>query len=135
MDENNEVLVAVREVVKKVDEGFARVDQQFAKVDEQFAKVDERFAKVDERFARVEERFAKVDEQFVSFRSQISKDLDEKIRHTHLLIEDLRRDMASVGEGVNVMNEKLDGPQDAPLDVRVSALEVRVTRLEKKRRN
>ena len=121
MEEKNEVLVAVREVAKKVDELSTRVDTGFARVDE--------------RFARVDERFANVDEQFVALRTEFRAELDEKIRHTHILIEGLRADMASVGEGVNDMNEKLGAPQSAPLDVRVSALEVRVTRLEKKRRN
>jgi archaellum component FlaC len=107
MDENNEVLVAVREVVKKVDDGFARVDQ----------------------------RFARVDQQFEELRKEFHDELDEKIRETHVLIEGLRSDMAAIGEGVSNANEKLDAPQGLPVEVRVSALEVRVTRLEKKRRN
>ncbi len=94
------------------------LDQRFGKIDRQFAKIDARFEKVD---ARLEEN-------------------KEQIRHTHVVIEDLRSDVQGVAEGVATVNQKLDRyiesaerqrQEDRSLDLKVqSAASKRIDRLE-----
>jgi hypothetical protein len=90
-----------------IEKGFADVRREMA---EGFAEVRsemaEGFAKIDKRFAKVDERFAKV---------------EDEAHKTRILIEDLRDKLAWVDEA-----------ESQPLAKRVSALEVRVTKLEDK---
>ena len=132
MEEQNEILTAVREGFARVDQQFARVDQQFAQVHQQFAQVDEQFARVDQQFARVHQRFAQVDEQFQTFRAEVDgkfaelrteiQKVGDDARLAHVHIENLRHDLHIFDEG-----------ESSPLEQRVSALEVRVTKIEHKR--
>ena len=116
----------------KVDERFSKVDERFSKVDEHFSKVDEHFSalrseldehfeRIDERFDQVDRRFAKVDERFDQVGRRFAK-VDDYAGQTKMLVEDLRDKLKFVD----------DMPE--PLAKRVSALEVRLTKVEKRRK-
>lgn len=114
MEEQNDILAAVKE-------GFARVDQQFARVDEQFSTgLRELRSELDEKFEKIDTRFEKIDTDLATLRSDLKK-VGEDARLAHVQIENLRHDLSIFDEG-----------GATPLGRRVSALEVRVTKLERK---
>jgi chromosome segregation ATPase len=84
---------------EQVDQRFEQVDQRFEQVDQRFEQVDQRFEQVDQRFEQVAERFEQIDQRF--------EQVDTAIRHTHVSIEGLRREVCIVAEGVMGLDERL----------------------------
>ncbi len=112
--DTNQLLTVIEkgfaDVRREMAEGFAGVRREMA----------EGFAKVDERFAQVDARFTKIDGRFAEGEGRLAR-LEDETHKTRILIEDLRDKLNWVDEA---------GSQ--PLAKRVSALEVRVTKLEDK---
>lgn len=140
MEEQNEILAAVKD-------GFRRVDEQFANVNERFAQVDERFAKVDERFAKMDEHFRTLRRELAEQLDGVSDSLHAEVR-THgekvvqqvesvrALIERVDSKLGLIGESTaHVMTEigRYHTNVQAPLEQRVVKLEGRVLALERKK--
>lgn len=112
-----------------IEKGFAdarrELDERFSnlrgELDDRFARVDQRFDAVDQRFDAVDQRFDAVNQHFKAVEDQLAK-THELAHTTRILVED--------------MGDKMRVEYDAPetLGKRVSALEVRVTKLEKRRK-
>ena len=133
-----------------VDQGFAEVRQQFAKVDQQFANVDQGFAEIRQQFARVDQQFASLREEFAgqleiqstAFHTELNaglmgvrKVLHSRIDGVEIKLEKLNDHVGLVAENVANVNKELAAYHariEAPVEQRVSALDVRVTRLEGK---
>jgi predicted nucleic acid-binding Zn-ribbon protein len=71
---------------------------------ELIAYLDERFRRIDEQFRGVDERFRETWQHMDARFEQVH----EEIRHTRVEVEDMRRHVGLLAEGVINMNEKLD---------------------------
>jgi BMFP domain-containing protein YqiC len=71
--------------------------------------------------AELDDKFEKVDNQLIALRKGVHKAADDA-HLAHVAIEGLRHDLGIFNEG-----------ETSPIETRVSALEVRVTSLERKR--
>ena len=78
-------------------------------------------AELDEKFGKIDEEFRKVNTEIAGVRKDL-KEVGDDARGAHVSVENLRHDLSIFDEG-----------ESAPLEKRVSALEVRVTKLERKR--
>lgn len=119
MEEQNEILKAMRE-------GFARVDQQFARVDEQFLKLRGEFAT---QLDGVSEGL------HLELKAQ-SKSILAKVDEVQVTIEKVDSKIGLLGENVsNVMKEisRYHNAVESPVEARVTKLEGRVWALEEKK--
>ena len=85
------------------------------------AELDEKFGKVDARLDRVDARFERLEDEVGGIRREV-KEAGDRAHLAHVAIEGLRHDLG-------IFNE---AGSDGRLERRVSALEVRVTTLERK---
>ena len=157
MEDKDEILKVVKEGFAEVRQQFARIDQRFASVDQRFESMDQRFESMDQRFASIDQRFASIDQQFATLRKEFAEQLDmqttayridleagltrvrealhSRINGVEIKLEKLDDHVGLVGENVaNVKNElaAYHARIEAPVEQRVSALEVRVSGLERK---
>jgi len=84
-------------------------------------ELDEKFGKIDKRFEKIDGRLGKIDSQFAELRREVRK-VGENASLARVEIENLRHDFGIVREG-----------EPSQVEQRVSALEVRVTKLERRR--
>ncbi len=119
MEENNEILTAVRD-------GFARVDEQFARVDAQFQMLRREFA---EQLDGVSKGL------HLELRAH-KKAIVERVEGVRVTIEKVDSKIGLLGENVaNVITEisRYHNAFEAPVEARVTKLEGRVWALEKKK--
>ena len=119
MEEQNDILTAVKE-------GFARVDQQFARVDEQFLTLRREFA----------EQLDGVSDGLHRELKAQSKKLLERVAEVRASVEAVDSKLGLVGE--NVANVKTEighyhETVETPLETRVTTLEGRVWALDQKK--
>ena len=69
-------------------------------------QMDQRFDQVDQRFDQVDQRFEKVEHRLDGHDARLDQ-LDTSLRHTHVLIEDLRGQVATIAEGFASLDDKL----------------------------
>jgi hypothetical protein len=88
-------------------------------------ELDQRFgglrAELDDKFGSIGAKFEKIDNQLVDLGNGVKKAADDA-HLAHVAIAGLRHDLGIFNEG-----------EPSPIETRVSALEVRVTSLERKR--
>lgn len=101
-----------------IENGFRELR---AELDEKFGKVDARLDRVDARFDQVDARFERLEDEVGGIRREV-KEAGDRAHLAHVAIEGLRHDLG-------IFNE---AGSDGRLERRVSALEVRVTTLERK---
>ena len=123
MDENN----FKRLLQESAAETHRRIDANATETREQFAETREQFAAIAQRFDQVDARF------------------EHMKLHVDIAVEDMRKDIRGVAEGVMTVNEKLDretadiraemrqGFADTQAMLRVSRndLDRRITKLER----
>ena len=111
-EEKNEILAAIRQLDVKFEKRFDEVDKRFDEVDKRFDEADQRFKK-------------------------LAGEVDS-LHQSQIKLEGMRGDMQFIGENVASLVKRFNawehGDDDEPsIPARVSALEIRVTRLEKKK--
>ena len=162
MDENNFKRLlqeSAAETHRRIDanatetrEQFAETRNEFAENRKQFAENRERFSETRKQFAAIAQRFDQIDARFEQVDTRaagLKQHIDETARrievHVDIAIEDLRKDIRGVAEGVLTVDEKLDreaadiraemrqGFADTQAMLRVSRndLDRRVTKLER----
>ncbi len=72
---------------------IAYLDERFHRIDQRFEQIDQRFEQIDGRFKRVEDRL---------------ETLDTAVRHTNVLVEDLRSDVHLIAEGSVGLNDRFE---------------------------
>jgi methyl-accepting chemotaxis protein len=95
-----------QELVAYLETRFNHISQQIESLREETAQ---RFEQVDQRFEQVDQRFEQVDQRF--------EQVDSAIRHTHVSIEGLRREVCIVAEGVMGVDERLKPAQQDAFQV------------------
>ena len=120
----------------KVSELKTEMDAQFDHVKEQFRDVDRRFEAIDRRFEAVDRRFEAVDRQFADVRSEMKAGFAEARRHTDVVAEDLRGQIATVLEVVVQTNKTVErmASEQQTLVAALGDHEVRIQALERRRR-
>jgi len=131
--EDEKIITAVQEVVRKVDAGFARVDAQFDEVREQFREVKMNIERLDSEMklwnmkvdvlggrinrlmdevklpsGSISQRFAEVRQLIADGDQQTRSLIVDGDHQTRILIEKLDTKVQLMGEHVDVVNEKLD---------------------------
>lgn len=106
MEEQNPILTAIQQLEQKFDRRFDEVDRRFDKVDKRFEKLEE--------------------------------DVD-KLHQSQIKLEGMESDIKLIAEDLTHLKNRFaawDQGEEAEesIPVRVSRLEMRVTRLEKKKR-
>ena len=96
-----------QELVQYLDERFNRVDQRFDRIEQRLDSHDQRFDRIerrldghDQRFESFARRFESIDRQFVQVNQRIDGRFEEVKRHTGVLVEDLRKEVHLVAEGL-----------------------------------
>ena len=96
-----------QELVQYLDERFNRVDQRFDRIEQRLDSHDQRFDRIerrldghDQRFESFDRRFESIDRQFVQVNQRIDDRFEEVKRHTGVLVEDLRKEVHLVAEGL-----------------------------------
>ena len=82
-----------QELVQYLDERFGRIEQRLD-------GHDRRFASIDQRFESIDRRFESIDRQFMQVNQRIDDRFEEVKRHTGVLVEDLRKEVHLVAEGL-----------------------------------
>jgi hypothetical protein len=126
MEEQDDVLAAVKAVATRVEEGFARVEERFVRADAQFAQLRGEFATqldgLSEGFhTELKAEMAKVRGDLGAWKSAFEK---------------IEGRVALVGENVgNVVKQltRYNTEIEAPLEKRVTDIEARVWVLEQKK--
>ncbi len=62
--------------------------------------LDERFGRIEQRLDSHDQRFEAIDRQFVQVNQRIDDRFEEVKRHTGILVEDLRKEVHLVAEGL-----------------------------------
>ena len=91
----------------EMEERFTAVDQRFAASEERFAAIDQRFEAIDQRFEAIDRRLIAIDRRFAAIDRRFDK-VEAQIRHTHVVLEDLRSSVQLIAENMSAMNQKLD---------------------------
>ena len=145
-----------RELRAELDEKFGKVDARFEQVDARFEQIDARFEQVDKRFEQVDARFERIDSRFEQIDTRFDQ-VHADLRQIHAELEQvdarferledevggIRREVKEAGDRAHLAHVAIEGlrhdlgifneaDSDGPLERRVSALEVRVTTLERK---
>jgi len=139
---------------EKIDEKFSRVDERFSNMDENFSNMDTRFRELKMKSERLEGEIMLLRNSMQLNRSGLEQlkdeltlpsgsvalrfaELDEKIenriRQTHVLVEEMNGKIKAVGEDVDRVRGKLDS-LDAKFDVFSAVTVERLTTLEATRR-
>jgi len=146
---------------EKIDEKFSRVDERFSNMDERFSNMDENFSNMDTRFRELKMKSERLEGEIMLLRNSMQlnrsgleqlkdeltlpsgsvalrfAELDEKIenriRQTHVLVEEMNGKIKAVGEDVDRVRGKLDS-LDAKFDVFSDDTVERLTTLEATRR-
>ncbi len=101
-----------------LDGRFDAVDGRLDAVGGRLEAIDGRLVAIDQRFEAVNQRFEAVDRRFEETHRLIEAngrkidDNSAQIRHTHVLVEDLRSDLKAIAEGVAAIHDKLDQKLD-----------------------
>jgi archaellum component FlaC len=82
-----------------LDERFGAVDRRFDTVDARFDSIDQRFGAADQRIDGVDQRLDTVDRRFVA--------LETEVRHSGVLIEQVRHEVQVVAEMVVANTEAI----------------------------
>ncbi len=122
MEEQNEILAAIR----KLEQRFDGVDGRFDGIDKRFDGIDKRFDGIDQRFDGIDKRFDKLEGEV------------DRLHQSQIKLEDMRGDVDFISENVADLVKRFaiweKGDEHEPsIPTRVSALELRVTRLETKK--
>ncbi len=88
------------EMIAYLDDKFASIDRRFDGVDRRFDGVDRRFDGVDGKFASIDRRFDGVDRRF--------DETEEQVRHTTVVVEEIRSEVKAVAEGHEMLDAKMD---------------------------
>lgn len=79
------------------------MDQELVQyLDQQFGGVNRRFEQVDQRFEQVDRHLESVDRRIDGVRQEVYVGFDEVKRHNGVLIEDLRRQLQLMAEGLMI---------------------------------
>lgn len=93
-----------QELIAYFDARFNGMSRQFAETNQQIAdlrqEMNQRFEKVDQRFDQMDQRFELVDQRFEL--------VEEAVRHTVVLLEDVRSEVHVVAEGFLGLNERVE---------------------------
>ncbi|TSA03462.1 MAG: hypothetical protein D4R81_03310 [Nitrospiraceae bacterium] len=89
-----------QELIQCLDERFNRVDQRFDRVEQRLDSHDQRFDRIERRLDGHDQRFESIDRQFVQVNQRIDDRFEEVKRHTGILVEDLRKEVHLVAEGL-----------------------------------
>ena len=77
------------------------MDQELVQyLDERFGRIEQRLDGHDRRFESIDQRFESIDRQFVQVNQRIDDRFEEVKRHTGVLVEDLRKEVHLVAEGL-----------------------------------
>ena len=77
------------------------MDQELVQyLDERFGRIEQRLDGHDRRFESIDQRFESIDRQFVQVNQRIDDRFEEVKRHTGILVEDLRKEVHLVAEGL-----------------------------------
>ena len=77
------------------------MDQELVQyLDERFGRIEQRLDGHDRRFESIDQRFESIDRQFVQVNQRIDDRFAEVKRHTGVLVEDLRKEVHLVAEGL-----------------------------------
>ena len=90
---------AVDRRFEAVDGRFDAVDRRFDAVDDRFDAIDQRFGAADQRIDGVDQRLDTVDRRFVA--------LETEVRHSGVLIEQVRHEVQVVAEMVVANTEAI----------------------------
>jgi archaellum component FlaC len=82
-------------------------NQRFDTIDQRFGTIDQRFDTIDQRFGTIDQRFGTIDQRFDTIDQRIDQ-VEEGVRHTQVLVEDVRSDVRLLAEGVSSFDGKLD---------------------------
>lgn len=106
------------------------------KVSELKTEMDAQFDNVKEQFRDVDRRFEAVDRQFADVRSEMKAGFAEARRHTDVVAEDLRGQIATVLEVVVQTNKTVErmASEQQTLVAALGDHEVRIQALERRRR-
>src|SRR5438270_1435439 len=143
--ETREQFAETRNEFAENQKQFAENREQFSETRKQFAAIAQRFDQIDARFDQIDARFEQVDTRAAGLKQHIDETARRIEVHVDIAIEDLRKDIRGVAEGVLTFDEKLDreaadiraemrqGFADTQAMLRVSRndLDRRVTKLER----
>ena|SRR3982751_3533576 len=100
-----------QELIAYLDERFRETNQQIASLREEFGGLRGEFGGLRGEFGDLCGEFGGLRGEFDSFREETGRNFDRvdgEIRKTGVLVEDLRREVQVVAEGVRGANERLD---------------------------
>jgi len=96
-----------------VDRRFDTVDRRFDAVDDRFDTVDDRFDAIDQRFGAIDQRFGAADQRIDGVDQRLDTvgrrfvALETEVRHSGVLIEQVRHEVQVVAEMVVANTEAI----------------------------
>jgi len=82
------------------DRHFEAIARRFEAMEQRFESIDQHFEVIDQRFEPIDRRFESIDRQFAQVNQRIDDRFAEVKRHTGVLVEDLRKEVHLVAEGL-----------------------------------
>ncbi|HUR82826.1 MAG TPA: hypothetical protein VM733_18850 [Thermoanaerobaculia bacterium] len=117
MEEQNEILAAIRKLEERfdgidgrfdgIDKRFDGIDERFDGIDERFDGIDKRFDGIDKRFGGVDKRFNSVDQQFATIRREFAEQLDGVSNGFHVEMGSLKKLIVQKANEARVADEGL----------------------------
>ncbi len=95
-----------QELVQYLDARFnglaTDLNERFGRIEQRLDSHDQRFDRIERRLDGHDQRFESIDRQFMQVNQRIDDRFEEVKRHTGVLVEDLRRQIQLVAEGLTM---------------------------------
>ncbi len=94
-------------VHQRIDDNSQKIEANSQKVEENGRKIEANSRKIEESSRKIDEHRTETSQRFDALDQRLDG-MDARIRHTNVVVEDLRSDVQVIAEGVSGLNHKLD---------------------------